>query len=65
MQNPEIIIVDEPAASLDPVAGQQVMDLFFKLCKEQNITLLFTSHNTDQVLDYADGTIALKMEKLA
>lgn len=65
MQNPEIIIADEPAASLDPVAGQQVMDLFFKLCKEQNITLLFTSHNTDQALDYADRTIALKNGKIS
>ena len=60
MQNPELIIADEPAASLDPIAGQQVMSLFFKLCKEKKITLLFTSHNTDQALDYADRIIALK-----
>ena len=60
MQDPELIIADEPAASLDPIAGQQVMSLFFKLCKEKKITLLFTSHNTDQALDYADRIIALK-----
>ena len=60
MQDPELIIADEPAASLDPIAGQQVMSLFFKLCKEKKITFLFTSHNTDQALDYADRIIALK-----
>lgn len=60
MQDPELIIADEPAASLDPIAGQQVMSLFFKLCKEKKITVLFTSHNTDQALDYADRIIALK-----
>ena len=65
MQDPELIIADEPAASLDPIAGQQVMSLFFKLCKEKKITLLFTSHNTDQALDYADRIIALKNGKIS
>ncbi len=42
MQDPELIIADEPAASLDPIAGQQVMSLFFKLCKEKKNHALYS-----------------------
>ncbi|MCK7614583.1 phosphonate ABC transporter ATP-binding protein [Roseibium sediminicola] len=60
MQDPKMIVADEPVASLDPVAGQEVMDLFHQLTREEGITLLFTSHNVQQALDYSDRVLALK-----
>lgn len=60
MQQPRMIVADEPVASLDPVAGQEVMDLFHRLTKEEGITLLFTSHNVQQALDYSDRILAIK-----
>ncbi|MHA7772265.1 phosphonate ABC transporter ATP-binding protein [Roseibium sp. M-1] len=60
MQQPKMIVADEPVASLDPVAGQEVMDLFHQLTREEGITLLFTSHNVQQALDYSDRILAIR-----
>lgn len=60
MQDPRMIVADEPVASLDPVAGQEVMDLFHQLTREEGITMLFTSHNVQQALDYSDRVLAIR-----
>lgn len=60
MQEPKLLLADEPVASLDPQAGEEVMELMHKLCKSQNITLLFTTHHLEHALKYADRIIALK-----
>ncbi len=57
---PRLLIADEPAASLDPVAGRDVMELFERLCREHAITLLFTSHDMTHAEAFADRVIALK-----
>jgi phosphonate transport system ATP-binding protein len=60
VRRPRLLIADEPAASLDPVSGRNVMELFGKLCREHAITLLYTSHDMAHALDYADRVVALK-----
>ena len=60
IKRPRLLIADEPAASLDPVSGKKVMDLFSTLCTHHDITLLFTSHDMEHALEYADRIIALK-----
>ncbi len=57
--NPEILIADEPCASLDPAAGEDVMELFFKLAKDKGVTVVFTSHNIAHALQYGDRVIGL------
>ena len=64
MQRPKMIVADEPVASLDPVAGREVMDLFHQLTREEGITLLFTSHNVQQALDYSDRLLAIKQGQI-
>ncbi|HHH21058.1 MAG TPA: phosphonate ABC transporter ATP-binding protein [Nitratifractor sp.] len=59
MQKPKIIFADEPVASLDPKNGEKIMELFYNLAKEKNITLIFVSHNVDHALNYSDRVIAL------
>ena len=68
--NPEILIADEPCASLDPSAGEDVMELFFGLARQDKVTVVFTSHNIEHALRYghrvlglADG--ALKLDATA
>ncbi|MEO9527378.1 MAG: hypothetical protein ABJG92_09360 [Roseibium sp.] len=53
-------MADEPVASLDPVAGREVMDLFHQLTGEEGIALLFTSHNVQQALDYCDRVLVIR-----
>lgn len=59
MQHPEIMLADEPAASLDPQAGDEVMQLFTNLMREERKTVVFTSHNLEHALSFADRVIAL------
>ncbi|WP_394688880.1 phosphonate ABC transporter ATP-binding protein [Hoeflea sp.] len=56
---PEILIADEPCASLDPAAGEDVMKLFFELVRQQGITVVFTSHHIDHALRYGDRILGL------
>ena len=60
IRKPRLFIADEPAASLDPAAGHQVMEQFVQLADDRGITLVFTSHDMDHAIRYADRIIALK-----
>ncbi|MEL6683814.1 MAG: ATP-binding cassette domain-containing protein [Pseudomonadota bacterium] len=57
--HPEVLIADEPCASLDPAAGEDVMELFFKLAREEGVTVVFTSHHIEHALKYGDRVIGL------
>lgn len=59
MQKPKIILADEPVASLDPKNGEKIMELFYNLAKQKDITLIFVSHNVDHALKYSDRIIGL------
>jgi phosphonate transport system ATP-binding protein len=59
MQRPDIVLADEPAASLDPKAGDEVMELLFKLAQETSRTLVFVSHDMDHAVRYSDRVIGL------
>ena len=60
VRQPKLLIADEPAASLDPASGRDVMDLFGRLCRDQGITMLFTSHDMDHAVAFSDRVVALK-----
>ena len=60
VRKPKLFIADEPAASLDPSSGRDVMERFSRLAKDFGITLIFTSHDMEHALSYADRLIALK-----
>ena len=64
MQQPDFMIADEPAASLDPKVGQEVMELFFELNQAENITLLFVSHDLDHALRYSNHLLGLQKGKM-
>lgn len=59
-QNPDIILADEPIASLDPVTARQVMDDFTKINQETNISVIMNIHNVEMALEYADRIIGVR-----
>jgi phosphonate transport system ATP-binding protein len=56
---PEVLFADEPCASLDPSAGEDVMQLFFRLVRDEDVTVVFTSHNIEHALRYGDRVLGL------
>lgn len=59
-QNPQIILADEPVASLDPVTAEQVMDDFVRINGDLNITVIINIHHVDLALKYAKRVIGIK-----
>ena len=60
MQEPELILADEPVASLDPVLSHSILRYLEQLHKEDRITVLCSLHFLDLVHRYATRAIALK-----
>ena len=60
MQEPKLILADEPVASLDPVLAHSILKYLEKLNKERGITVLCSLHFLDLVHRYATRAIALK-----
>jgi phosphonate transport system ATP-binding protein len=63
--NPRFLVADEPCASLDPQAGEEVMALFMSLVKREGVTVLFTSHNVQHALSYGDRILGLQGGRMA
>ncbi|NTW96652.1 MAG: phosphonate ABC transporter ATP-binding protein [Erysipelotrichaceae bacterium] len=63
-QKPDIILADEPVASLDPLTSQQVMEDFVKINKEFNITVVANMHHVDIAQKYAQRIIGIKAGKI-
>lgn len=61
---PEILILDEPTAGLDPRGRDEILDLVQRLHQEKRITILLISHSMDDVAKYAQRVIVLNQGKL-
>jgi phosphonate transport system ATP-binding protein len=64
MQEPEIILADEPVASLDPVLAHSIMQYLEQINQEDGVMVLCSLHFLDLVHRYADRAIALNEGKM-
>jgi phosphonate transport system ATP-binding protein len=64
MQEPELMLADEPVASLDPATSHSVMKYLVQLNKEDGITILCSLHFLSLARAYADRVVALKDGKI-
>ena len=64
MHKPKLLIADEPVASLDPSAGEDVMTLFREIAGG-DISLIYTTHNIEHALGYSDRIIAMRDGEIA
>jgi phosphonate transport system ATP-binding protein len=65
MQRPELVLADEPDASLDPRAGREIMELLFRLTRDKGLTLVFVSHHMAHALRFSDRIVGLGQGGLA
>lgn len=61
---PEVIILDEPTAGLDPVGVSELMHLLKRVCKQQNTTIILSTHDIDVIPVYADEIFVMDKGKL-
>ena len=64
MQKPELILADEPVASLDPATAHTVLDLLEQMNKRDGMTVLCNLHFLSLARRYADRVIGLKAGRL-
>jgi len=64
MQDPEIILADEPVASLDPVLAHSIMQYLEQINQEDGVMIICSLHFLDLVHRYADRVVALNEGKV-
>lgn len=62
---PEVLVLDEPTAGLDPRGRREIMDLFYKLHQEKKMTTILVTHSMEDAALYADKIVIMHQGKLA
>jgi phosphonate transport system ATP-binding protein len=64
MQEPKLLLADEPTSSLDPKTSVEIMSLIRDLCRSRNIPVMINMHDVelarrfaDRIIGMADGTV--------
>jgi len=65
VQNPKLILCDEPIASLDPNASKIIMDHLSNICAKLKITVIVNLHQVQVALKYSDRIIGIKQGRVA
>ncbi|WP_300648169.1 phosphonate ABC transporter ATP-binding protein [Paenalcaligenes sp.] len=60
MQEPDLLLVDEPTASLDPKTSRQIMRLLNEICTERQLSAIINIHDVELAKRYADRIVGLK-----
>ncbi len=62
---PEVLILDEPTAGLDPRGRDEILDQIARLHREKKITVILVSHSMEDVAKYVDRIIVMNHGKVA
>ena len=60
MQQPQLLLADEPVASLDPESSAQVLELLLKVATEDKMTVIVTLHQVELALGWAHRIVGLR-----
>jgi phosphonate transport system ATP-binding protein len=64
MQNPELLLVDEPTASLDPKTSRQIMRLIVELCEERGLAAIVNIHDVMLAQMYSKRIVGLRLGEI-
>lgn len=59
MMHPQVLILDEPTAELDPLGKDEVFQVIRRLCEEHQVTIIMVEHEIESLADVADRIIAI------
>jgi phosphonate transport system ATP-binding protein len=60
MQNPTVLLADEPVASLDPESSASVMSLLLEICQEKGLTVIASLHQVELARGWADRLVGMR-----
>ncbi len=63
LNDPKLLLLDEPTASLDPDIADRTRQLLMRIKKERGVTILYTSHNMEEVEEICDKVIFIQHGK--
>ncbi|MGJ7913597.1 energy-coupling factor ABC transporter ATP-binding protein [Neobacillus sp. LXY-1] len=61
---PDIIVLDEPTAGLDPRGRKEIMDMFYALHKERQLSTILVTHSMEDAARYADQIVIMQQGKV-
>ncbi|EXU60135.1 ABC transporter ATP-binding protein [Mycoplasma mycoides] len=64
LHNPKLLILDEPAANLDPTARYELFSFLKKINEKENISILISSHNLSEIDKYVDSLTLIHKGKV-
>lgn len=57
--NPDVLVLDEPTAGLDPQGAKSMMELFVRLNRDHGKTILIVTHDMEHVINYCDNVVVM------
>ena len=64
VMHPKILLLDEPASQLDPVAASNFLNTLHKINRELGVTVLLSEHNLEEVMSFADELLVMEKGSL-
>jgi len=64
IQNPELLLIDEPTASLDPKTSREIMRLIRELCQERNLAAIINIHDVMLAQMFAERVVGLRFGEI-
>jgi energy-coupling factor transport system ATP-binding protein len=61
---PEVIVLDEPTAGLDPRGRKEIMDMFYSLHKERGLSTILVTHSMEDAARYADQIVIMQQGRV-
>lgn len=65
LDNPDILLLDEPCSNIDPISAQRVMDFFFKYLNSRDVTTVWCSHDLQEIKNISSKYGILDKGKLS
>ena len=62
--DPDVIVLDEPTAGLDPRGRKEIMDMFYALHKERQLSTILVTHSMEDAARYADQIVIMQQGKV-
>lgn len=62
---PDVIVLDEPTAGLDPRGRKEIMDMFYSLHKERGLSTILVTHSMEDAARYADQIVIMQQGRVA